>query len=58
MQSFQNPRLKAAFWILRYNKSLLGKGLLFRRNGHIKVEVYIDVDWENSRDDRRFTLVY
>jgi hypothetical protein len=40
---------------LRYLKSCPGKGLWFKRNGHLDVERYCDVDWASCLDDRRST---
>ena len=40
----RTPHLEATFRILRYLKSALGRSLLFSNNGHIRVEVYSDVD--------------
>nr|ABA94321.1 retrotransposon protein, putative, unclassified [Oryza sativa Japonica Group] len=41
--------------ILRYLKGTPGKGLWFRKNGHLNVEGYCDADWASSMDDRRST---
>jgi hypothetical protein len=44
--------------ILRYLKGTPGKGLWFKRNKHMNLEGYCDVDWASSRDDRRSTAGY
>nr|ABA93730.1 retrotransposon protein, putative, unclassified [Oryza sativa Japonica Group] len=44
--------------ILRYLKGTPGKGLWFRKNGHLNVEGYCDADWASSMDDRRSTSGY
>ena len=44
--------------ILRYLKSAPGKGLLFSKHGHLKVEGYTDADWAGSANDRRSTAGY
>lgn len=44
--------------ILRYLKGSPGKGLLFRKNGHLQVEVYTDVDWAGRVTDRRSNSGY
>ena len=44
--------------LLRYLKSTPGKGLLFTKHNHLKVESYIDSDWAGSADNRRSTLGY
>jgi hypothetical protein len=36
---------KAVYQILRYLKGCLGRGLLFEKKGHMRVEVYTDADW-------------
>nr|AAS79742.1 hypothetical protein [Oryza sativa Japonica Group] len=41
--------------ILRYLKGTPGKGLWFRKNGHLNMEGYCDADWASSMDDRRST---
>jgi len=56
-----NPRsahMDAVYRILRYLKSCPGKGLWFKRNGHLNVEGYCDADWESCQDDRRSTSGY
>ena len=35
---------EAVFRILRYLKGTLGKGILFKKHGHLQVEVYTDAD--------------
>jgi hypothetical protein len=76
-QYMHDPRdshLQAVFRILRYLKSAPGKGLLFSRHGHLRVEGYTDADrsrqshlrvegytdadWAGSLDDRRSTSGY
>ena len=37
---------------------MLGKGLMFRKCGHLQVEVYTDVDWARSVTNRRSNLGY
>ena len=44
--------------ILRYLKSIPGKGILFSNHGNLKVEGYTDADWTGSKDDRRSTSGY
>lgn len=50
--------LEAVYRILRYLKSAPGRGLLFSRNGHLKIESFTDADWAGSPDDRRSTSGY
>jgi hypothetical protein len=44
--------------ILRYLKGILGRGIWFRKNGHLNLVGYYDADWASSRDDRRSTSDY
>ncbi|XP_059639648.1 uncharacterized mitochondrial protein AtMg00810-like [Cornus florida] len=44
--------------ILRYLKGSPGKGLMFKKQGHLQVEVYTDADWAGSIVDRRSTSGY
>ncbi|RVW78330.1 Retrovirus-related Pol polyprotein from transposon RE1 [Vitis vinifera] len=45
--------------ILRYLKNAPGKGILFAKNvDHQSIEVYTDVDWADTVDDRRSTSGY
>jgi len=54
----RNGHLDAVYRILRYLKSSPGKGLWFKRNGHLDVEGYCDADWVSYLDDRRSTSGY
>src|SRR5436189_964740 len=44
--------------ILGYLKGSPGRGLWFRRHGHLRVEGYCDADWASCIDDRRSTSGY
>ncbi|KAJ8751774.1 hypothetical protein K2173_025959 [Erythroxylum novogranatense] len=35
-----------------------GKGLLFSKHDHLRIEVFTDADWAGSLDDRRSTTGY
>ncbi|KAL0391129.1 UNVERIFIED_CONTAM: Retrovirus-related Pol polyprotein from transposon RE1 [Sesamum calycinum] len=48
----------AALRILKYVKASPGKGLLFKRHGHVKIEAYSDADYAGSKDDRKSTSGY
>ena len=50
--------MDAVYQILRYLKSAPGKGLIFRKNGHVNIEGYCDSDWASCADDRRSTSGY
>ena len=43
---------------MKYLKGSPGKGLLFEKNSHLKVEVYTDANWAGSLTDRRLTSSY
>jgi hypothetical protein len=60
-QYMHNPgeqHMSAVMRILSYLKGSPGKGVLFRKNGHFKIECYTDADWAGSTDDRRSTSGY
>ncbi|KAI5351790.1 hypothetical protein L3X38_004681 [Prunus dulcis] len=44
--------------ILRYLKSVPGKGMMFLKHGHVKVVGYIDSDWAGKGDKRRSASSY
>ena len=46
------------YWILRYLKKNLGKGLFFGKNEDRRVEVFTNVDWAGSIIDRKSTSGY
>jgi hypothetical protein len=45
----------AVMRILRYLKKTPGKGIQFRKNGHLKILGYTDVNWAGNKNDRRST---
>lgn len=45
MHSPRPKHFDAVYKILRYLKGTLGKGLLFRKRGHLQVEAYTDANW-------------
>ncbi|KAL0318213.1 UNVERIFIED_CONTAM: Retrovirus-related Pol polyprotein from transposon RE1 [Sesamum calycinum] len=49
---------EAALKILKYIKTSPGRGLLFKRHGHVKIEAYSDADYVGSKDDRKSTSGY
>lgn len=58
MHAPTQDHLEATYGVLRYLKGCPGKGILYKRSGHCRVEVYIDADWVGSVTNHRFTLGY
>ena len=58
MHDPRKPHMDAVERILRYLKSAPGKGLLFTKHNHLKIEGYTDADWAGSADNRRSTSGY
>ncbi|XP_020245422.1 uncharacterized protein LOC109823557 [Asparagus officinalis] len=58
MHDPRNGHMDVVYQILRYLKSAPGKGLIFRKNGHVSIEGYCDSDWASCADDRRSTSGY
>ncbi|WVY92731.1 hypothetical protein V8G54_031819 [Vigna mungo] len=54
MHSPKETHLQAAHRILQYP----GRGILFKRNGNVKLEAYTDADYARSIVDRRSTTGY
>ncbi|GAV67659.1 hypothetical protein CFOL_v3_11164 [Cephalotus follicularis] len=50
--------LEAFYRILRYLKYAPGRGKLFFKHGHLRLEAFTDADWTVSKDDRRSTSGY
>lgn len=61
-QFMHNPgeqHMNIVMYLLRYLKSTLGKGILFKRNSNYQsVEIYTNVDWARSKVDGRSTSSY
>jgi Reverse transcriptase (RNA-dependent DNA polymerase) len=58
MHDSRKGHMDAKYHILRYLKSAPGKGLIFRKNGHMNIESYCDSDWASCQDDMRSTSGY
>ena len=43
---------------MRYLKAHPGCGLLYKANGHLRVEAYIDADWARLPSNRKSTTRY
>ena len=50
--------MEAVIRILRYLKSSPGKGLMFSKNDHVRVDGYTDADWARNISDRKSTSGY
>ena len=58
-QFMHNPKdvhFQAAYRVLRYLKSTLRKGILFKKSVELSLEAYIDAGWDGLVVDRRLTL--
>ena len=58
MHASLKSHLEALYKIIKYLKATMGKGVMFQRNGDLRLEAYIDVDWVGSIVDRRSTTQY
>jgi Reverse transcriptase (RNA-dependent DNA polymerase) len=60
-QFMHNPskeHVEAVTRILRYLKGAPGRGLFFRKYGHLDISCFTDADWAGSITDRRSTSGY
>jgi hypothetical protein len=56
-----DPRVshhEVVYQFLRYHKGCPGKGVLFSKKRHRRIEVYTDTDWAGCLDDRKSTSGY
>ncbi|KAB2628036.1 hypothetical protein D8674_032831 [Pyrus ussuriensis x Pyrus communis] len=58
MHSPSEDHMAAVMRILAYLKSAPGKGVLYRKHGHLRIEGFTDADWAGSVGDRRSTSGY
>jgi len=58
MHDPRTGHMEVVYRILRYLKGTPGRGLWFRKNGHLDLEGYCDADWASNKDDRRSTSGY
>ncbi|XP_048447545.1 uncharacterized mitochondrial protein AtMg00810-like [Pyrus x bretschneideri] len=58
MHSPSEAHMGAVERILRYLKSSPGRGIMFSKNDHYRIEGYTDVDWAGNVTNRRFTSGY
>ncbi|RVW31270.1 Retrovirus-related Pol polyprotein from transposon RE1 [Vitis vinifera] len=54
----REEHMETVIWILRYLKSSPGKGLMFYKNDHVRVDSYTDADWAGNISDRKSTSGY
>ena len=52
------PHWEAVIRIMRYLKAHPDRGLLYKANGHLRVEAYTDADWAGSLSDGKSTTGY
>nr|AAP54332.2 retrotransposon protein, putative, unclassified [Oryza sativa Japonica Group] len=58
MHDPRSGHMDVVYRILRYLKASPGKGIWFKKNGHLDMEGYCDADWGSCLDDRRSTSGY
>nr|XP_028954377.1 uncharacterized protein LOC114823160 [Malus domestica] len=58
MHSPSVDHMTAVMRILAYLKSAPGKGVLYRKHGHLIIEGFTDADWAGNVSDRRSTSGY
>jgi hypothetical protein len=58
MHSPSEEHMDAVMGILTYLKGVLGKGILFKKYGYLKIEGYADVDWAGSVSVQKSTACY
>ncbi|CAL9022009.1 unnamed protein product, partial [Prunus brigantina] len=58
MHSPSEDHMAAVMRIMSYLKSAPGRGLLFKKNGHLDLEGYTDADYAGNITDRRSTSGY
>lgn len=50
--------MDAALRIVRYLKGEPGRGIIFRKHGHLDIRAFTDADWAGNPNDRRSTAGY
>ncbi|KAM2020888.1 hypothetical protein ACFX16_042974 [Malus domestica] len=58
MHSPSEDHMAAVMRILSYLKGAPGKGLIFRKHGHLEIKGYTDADWAGNITDRHSTSGY
>ncbi|XP_071728057.1 secreted RxLR effector protein 161-like [Rutidosis leptorrhynchoides] len=57
-QFMHQPRvhhMEAVMRIIRYLKKTADHGVVFKRNGHLRTQIYTDASWAGEKGDRRST---
>ncbi|KAJ9556676.1 hypothetical protein OSB04_011290, partial [Centaurea solstitialis] len=55
MHQPQKEHMEAVMRIIQYLKGTPGRGIVFKRNGHLNVEAFTDADWASNPNGRRST---
>ena len=50
--------IDVAMRILEYIKGSPSKGLLFKKNGHLRIEAYLDASYASDRGDGKSTSAF
>ncbi|XP_022032764.1 uncharacterized mitochondrial protein AtMg00810-like [Helianthus annuus] len=58
MHQPQIAHMEVVCRIMRYLKGTIDHGVLFKSNGHLKIQGYTDADWAGDKGDRRSTSGY
>ncbi|XP_022033118.1 secreted RxLR effector protein 161-like [Helianthus annuus] len=58
MHQPQVSHMEAVWRVIKYLKGTIGHGVLFKANGHLKIQGYTDADWAGDKGDRRSTSGY
>jgi hypothetical protein len=58
MHDLRTGHMDVVYMILRHLKGTPGRGLWFKKNGHLDLEGYCDADWASSKDNRSSTSEY
>ncbi|KAL3526880.1 hypothetical protein ACH5RR_011536 [Cinchona calisaya] len=58
MQNLKKSHLEVVWQVLRYVKSMLGYGILYKKGGNCKLVGYCDADYAGGHNTRRSTTGY
>ena len=54
MEAPRTSHWEAVIRILQYLKKFPGCGILYKKNGRLRIEGFTDIDWAGSPFDKRF----